>query len=124
MPRFVIQEHQRQGEETHWDLMLEQGDVLKTFRLNLHPENIQEKPAQVTPISDHDKRFLTYEGLVNQGLGTVRIVEKGAYSRLAQNDLSRRFLLRGKLLKGPYEIMKSHNDSWRFQPMAPSRKTE
>jgi len=104
--------------------MLEQGDVLKTFRLNLHPENIQEKPAQATPISDHARRFLTYEGPVNQGLGTVRIVEKGTYSRLPQNDLNGRYFLRGRILKGPYEIMKSRNDSWQFRPIAPSRKME
>jgi hypothetical protein len=124
MPRFVIQEHQKQGQETHWDLMLEHGEVLKTYRLDIPPKDILTCLALAVPIADHDKRFLTYEGPVNQGLGTVRIVEKGRYSRLLQNDLSWSFFLRGKLLKGPYEITKSHNDSWQFQPMPPSRKME
>ena len=115
MPRFVIQEHQKQGEETHWDLMLEQGDRLKTFRLNLHPKNLQKEPTQATPISDHDKRFLSYEGPVNQGLGSVQLVEQGSYSTLLQNDATWRLSLNGTLLKGVFEIVQAQEGPWQFQ---------
>jgi hypothetical protein len=115
MPRFVIQEHKKQDEETHWDLMLEQGDVLKTFRLNLHPESIKGKPALAIPISDHDKRFLSYEGPVNQGLGSVQLVEQGSYSTLLQNDSTWRLSLSGTLLKGVFEIVQTQEGPWQFQ---------
>ena len=115
MPRFVIQEHQRQGEETHWDLMLEQGEVLKTFRLNLPPQEIPKSPAQARPIADHEMRFLTYEGPVNQGLGSVRIVEAGTYSMPSQDNSTWRLFLQGTLLRGAFEIAQSPDESWQLR---------
>ncbi len=118
MPRFVIQEHQRQGEETHWDLMLEQGDILKTYRLDVPPEHILDGPALAAPIAAHDKRFLAYEGPVNQGLGTVLILEQGTYRTLSQDDSTWRLFLDGTLLKGAFEIAQYQDGPWRFQQTA------
>jgi hypothetical protein len=117
MPRFVIQEHQRQGEETHWDLMLEQGNSLKTFRLNLPPQDIQASPGLAVPIADHKRRFLTYEGPVNQGQGSVRIVEQGHYTTQSQSVSNWSLSLDGTLLRGTFKIAQLENGTWQFQPI-------
>ena len=80
--RYVIHEHQKHGDPVHWDLMLEQGDVLKTFRLNCAPQQVLSKSCLATPIFDHDTRFLTYEGPVQKGLGQVKRVDCGTYESI------------------------------------------
>jgi len=112
MPRFVIQQHDRQGEPRHWDLMLEQGDGLKTFRLDLAPAELVNSQAKATPIEDHPIRFLTYEGPVNKGLGRVKIAEKGTYITLAREDDSWELELDGQILKGRFSLTRLTPDSW------------
>jgi len=70
--RFVIQEHQT-PEGVHWDLMLEQGDVLATFRLQEPPGQVLVHAVRAERIVDHPMRFLWYEGPVQNGAGRVRI---------------------------------------------------
>jgi hypothetical protein len=110
--RFVIQQHDRQGEGTHWDLMLEQGRVLKTFRLNRPPGNLLKGPASATPIADHPLRFLTYQGPVNKGQGSVRIVDQGTYSTLAQSDQLWDMEWTGTMLTGRFRLCRDPQDRW------------
>jgi hypothetical protein len=112
MPRFVIQQHDRQGEPRHWDLMLEQGDDLKTFRLDIPPDQLLIQPAKAIPITDHSLRFLTYEGSVNKGLGRVEITERGTYKTFAQGNDSWELELDGQILKGRFSLTRSTSDSW------------
>lgn len=116
MPKFVILEHERKGEETHWDLMLEVGDALKTFRLDSPPESITERVAAATPIFDHERRFLTYEGPVNQGKGSVRRVDVGRYETHSQGSVHWKLTLWGETLSGEYELKRSQAniDAWFF----------
>ncbi len=96
--RFVIHEHQTHGEPMHWDLMLEYGETLKTFRLNCAPHDVTEEPCLVTPILDHDTRFLTYEGPVQQGLGQVRRIDCGSYQSIHMARDTWTVLLQGEVL--------------------------
>jgi hypothetical protein len=116
MPKFVILEHERKGEETHWDLMLEVGDILKTFRLDSPPESITERVAKAGPIFDHDRRFLTYEGPVNQGTGCVRRVDVGSYETRSQGSAHWKLTLMGETLSGEYELNRSEKslEAWSF----------
>src|SRR5207253_10100415 len=76
VPRFVILEHDHP--ELHWDLMLEVGDVLWTWRLCGDPETVGEAiPAQ--RIGEHRLLYLDYEGPVRGGRGTVRRWDAGTY---------------------------------------------
>jgi len=97
--------------------MLEQGNSLKTFRLNLPPQDIQATPALALPIADHEMRFLSYEGPVNRGQGSVRIVEQGHYQTLSQRSSSWGLSLDGTILKGRFKIAQLENGSWQFQPV-------
>lgn len=115
MPRFVIQQHDRQGEPRHWDLMLEQGDGLKTLRLDLPPAELLDRPAKAVPIADHPIRFLTYEGPVNKGLGQVAIVERGTYETLGQGEGTWDLEVRGETLKGRFRLTRSSTDAGEFR---------
>ena len=74
--RFVVQEHTT-PEGVHWDLMLEKSDVLTTFRLEQPPEAALDRTVGAVRICDHPLRFLTYEGPVQKGTGSVKIVDCG-----------------------------------------------
>ena len=113
MERFVVQEH-RTGEGVHWDLMLEVGAVLATFRLAERPEEALEHPVEATKIFDHPLRFLTYEGPVQKGAGQVRLVESGTYE-CGQRGADRWALtLSGGILSGRFLLVRVQGDAWRF----------
>ncbi|MCF7973950.1 MAG: hypothetical protein K9N55_09050 [Phycisphaerae bacterium] len=102
--RFVIHEHQKQGEPVHWDLMLELDDVLKTFRLDCAPQHMLTQSCAAAPIFDHDTRFLQYEGPVQKGLGRVRQVDRGTYESVIMTQHTWTVNLQGSLIKACVEL--------------------
>ena len=102
--RYVIHEHQKHGDPAHWDLMLEQGDVLKTFRLDCAPQHVFSKSCLATPIFDHDTRFLTYEGPVQKGLGRVKRVDSGTYESISMSEDTWTVDLNGMVLQVCVEL--------------------
>jgi hypothetical protein len=111
--QFVVQEHRR-GDKVHWDLMLEEQGVLATYRLPLPPEKITDKPVVVEKIFEHDLKFLTYEGPVNKGLGTVRIIDSGVFEMLETTERTVRFRMEGKILCGEFTFEHIEQDWWQF----------
>jgi hypothetical protein len=119
MKRFVIQRHTRQdepllrcasdfaydtpdrpkGRQVHWDLMLEHGDFLETYRISIPPEQWGKEPIEAVKIFDHPLKFLTYEGIVNNGKGTVTVADKGTYEVLSQNENQLKIRFSGTILK-------------------------
>jgi bifunctional non-homologous end joining protein LigD len=93
--QFVIHKHTR-GTDIHWDLMIEQGDVLKTWRLDNPPEKLATEKTTAIPIFDHDKKFLTYQGIVNNGTGTVEIADEGTCEIISNKEI----YFDGKILSG------------------------
>jgi hypothetical protein len=71
--RFVILEHDHPF--LHWDLMLEVGEVLRTWRLLEAPA--AGKRIAVESLGDHRKAYLDYEGSVSGGRGVVRRWDQG-----------------------------------------------
>lgn len=110
---FVIQEHAA-PDGVHWDLMLQMGDVLRTWRLAVHPKLIQANTVVAEHIFDHSLRFLTYEGPVQNQTGSVQIVERGTYmlENQAENQLS--LYLQGEILKGYYKLTQQNSRNWLF----------
>jgi bifunctional non-homologous end joining protein LigD len=119
MPRFVVQRHDRQGQLTHWDLMLEQGDVLKTFRLDRPPVDVLTEAVSAIAIADHPVRFLTYEGSVNQGLGCVQIAERGTYTATLQTQESWDMEMDGAILRGRFLLSHVQAERWRLSRTGP-----
>jgi hypothetical protein len=115
MPRYVIQEHKKKGQKTHWDLMLEFGPVLRTWRLEIEPTAILDA-AEAVKIADHDLKFLEYEGPVNKGEGSVRIVDSGNFDVTDSVGDEYAIEFAGRILKGSF-ILKSQSDTdnWTLQ---------
>ncbi len=71
--RFVILEHHYRG--VHWDLMIQDGKILRTWALLELP-----RPGQFIPgdrIQDHRLLYLDYEGPISRNRGFVRRFDAG-----------------------------------------------
>ena len=97
--RFVVQKHQRESEPAHWDLMLEQGGILETYRLAEPPEKWGKETIEAVKIFDHPLKFLNYEGSVNEGKGRVVIADYGTYHLIKKDENHQRISFAGKLLR-------------------------
>jgi hypothetical protein len=111
--RFVIQKHTQEG-QTHWDLMIEAGEKLKTWRLENPPEKLATGKTKATPIFDHDKKFLTYQGPVNNGKGMVEIVDEGTCTIESTNEIELKINFDGKKLKNNFRLVQKENN-WFFE---------
>jgi len=108
---FVIQIHSGHG-PTHYDLMLEAGQALATWRLDRPPTELsvgQEVRAEKLP--DHRRAYLTYEGPVSRGRGEVRVLDRGAYDAAEASDERWMVTLRGRRVRGCFEIAHCQ-DGW------------
>ena len=100
MPRFVVLYHDcppGHARPSHWDLMFEQGDILRTWALaklptDWHPivEATRSLPvgcrdcAEINQVSaeqlaDHRRHYLEYEGPISGGRGQISRVEEGTF---------------------------------------------
>jgi hypothetical protein len=79
--------------------MLEHGDCLETYRISIPPEEWSKEPVEAEENFDHPLKFLTYEGIVNKGKGTVAIADKGTCEVLSQNENQLKIRFSGTILK-------------------------
>jgi hypothetical protein len=113
--RFVVQEHTT-PEGVHWDLMLEQGGALLTFRLPAPPTEAASAPIAATRIHDHPLRFLTYEGPVQNNTGRVRIADGGALQVESGTEARIVFALQGRTLQGSFTLARVEGARWTLTP--------
>jgi hypothetical protein len=110
MPRFVILEHDHPV--LHWDLMLEAGDVLQTWRLAAPP---QAQAIEATALGDHRRMYLDYEGPVSGARGTVRRWDAGLFDEEAgSTPEARLFHFHGARLQGCWRLARTDGSLWRF----------
>jgi|SRR5579863_5816785 hypothetical protein len=110
MPRYVILEHDHP--HVHWDLMLEAGERLRTWRLASAPEFDKAVVAEAS--FDHRLAYLEYEGPVSGGRGRVTRWDHGSYT--LQADEAERLVLHldGQRLKGTVTLSRG-DGQWLFQ---------
>lgn len=82
MPQFVILTHD--FPELHWDLMLEQGSILRTWRLAAPPA--ADIVIDAEALADHRRHYLDYEGPVSGGRGSVARFAAGDYVLESETD--------------------------------------
>lgn len=107
--RFVILHHQV-AEGEHWDLMLERGNALLTWKLLLEPVNQSSLPIPAERISDHRTAYLTYEGRLSGNRGQVRRVDAGTVEILELTANRCIFVLCGDRLSGRLELRGEDGD--------------
>jgi hypothetical protein len=108
VPRFVILEHDHPM--PHFDLMLEVGPVLRTWRLAAPPEAGVSPSAH--PLPDHRPLYLAYEGPVSGGRGVVRRWDGGTYDGLVEGASRTRFYLRGDKVRGWCSVEGDGDGRW------------
>lgn len=93
MPRYAISHHTGAREGDHYDFFVEQGDVLKTWRL----ENPSFQHAQkARQIRDHRKAYLEFEGDLTDRRGRVKLWDAGECAVEEWSDRRIRLALRGR----------------------------
>jgi len=112
MPRFVILRHETPpGYErpTHFDLLLEWGDTLRTWALPALPTPSVELPCE--ELAPHRREYLDYEGEVSAGRGSVTQVAAGTYDLLEQSSQLVRVRLNGPKLNGVLGLTRNEPES-------------
>jgi len=113
MPRFVILEHDHP--ELHWDLMLEAGEVLRTWKLAGPPTADHEISIQSS--FDHRPLYLDYEGPISGNRGNVVRWDEGEFAWLKQEAGEVAVLLTGKRLRGVLRLLLTAGiGTGRFEP--------
>jgi hypothetical protein len=103
--RFVVLEHRWDG--VHWDFLVETGPSgpLRTWAIDAEPVAGRDLPARA--LADHRREYLTFEGEVSGGRGTVRRWDEGTCS-VEVWDVDRvRLVLSGGHLDGMVELRSS-----------------
>jgi hypothetical protein len=110
MARFVILEHDHPY--LHWDLMLEVGDVLRTWRLAVPPGGRQAIAA--TALGDHRVLYLDYEGPLSDNRGSVTRWDAGDFSWQTNEPDRLAVDLRGGRVEGAAVLTHLQEDEWSF----------
>jgi hypothetical protein len=108
MPRFVILEHDHP--HLHWDLMLEAGDILRTWRLSAPPRPGETVAAE--PAFDHRLHYLDYEGPVSGGRGRVVRWDHGTYAGTKERDGRLVVRFEGERLRGTAVLERGAGGAW------------
>ncbi|MHC4644865.1 MAG: DNA polymerase ligase N-terminal domain-containing protein [Planctomycetota bacterium] len=111
--KFVLQKHTN-ADGVHWDLMLQVGRVLETYRLELPPEEVLHHTSPAIKIFDHPLKFLTYEGTLSEGKGFVEIADSGNYQLLSEEENCREIQLEGTILDGNFALRHVETHKWEF----------
>ena len=114
MPRFVILEHRTppgHPRSAHFDLMLEQDGVLRTWACDELPAAGQTTSAEQLP--DHRLDYLELEGEISGGRGSVRRVAAGEYVLMQGTGSELRCRLSSKEVSGELTLARD--------PQAPQR---
>ena len=131
MPRFVLLYHDcppTYERSSHWDLMLEYGDVLRTWALAQLPHEWQatylrtsnlfpncSSPAETDEVftqrlADHRRDYLEIEGELTNNRGRVARVEEGTFIEQWETSLGWYVSLKGHAIDCSIELDQCHND--------------
>ena len=111
MSRFVVLEHDHPF--LHWDLMLEVGTALRTWRLHAPPDTTT--PITAETLADHRLSYLEYAGPVGGGRGSVKKWDGGEFEMLRQTVDRIEVDLHGETLSGLAVLWVNHAGQWTFQ---------
>ncbi len=124
-PVYVIHEHN--ATRLHWDLRLEQDNVLKSWALpKLPPQKIGEKRLAVQ-VDDHPIEYAMFEGQIpqgNYGAGQVKIWDSGTFETIEKEVKKIVVNIKGKKLQGKYCLVhfKPNEKNWLFFKMSTTSK--
>lgn len=114
MPRFILLEHVGAPDDPvgrHYDLLLEEGESCRTWRLAAIPTAAGE-PVEATPIAPHRLAWLDHvDGPVSGNRGHARRIDAGTFTWIdgarASDEGDVRVRLAGGSLRGDLAITSS-----------------
>ncbi len=68
---FVVLIHDELGGGRHFDVMIEQGESLATWRCPIAPERASAQTLTLERLPNHRRHYLTYEGPISGNRGSV-----------------------------------------------------
>lgn len=120
---FVVLLHTLPDGTAHWDLCLDEGQMLATWQLLDDPGKLASGTIvslSARRIADHRRAYLDYQGPVSGNRGHVVRVDSGNWTLLAQQTLVWRVRLSGSVLIGIYEIVAGADSGYgTFQRVEP-----
>ena len=111
MPRYVILEHD--WPTLHWDLFVEAGPVLRAWRLLAEPNSGHVVAAEAN--GDHRLDYLTYEGPVSGGRGTVSRWDAGTFTWIDGENGRVVMELQGGKLAGRVSLEQQEAGNWEMR---------
>lgn len=125
MSRFVLLTHDHPF--VHWDLLVQRGEVLRSWRLLESPDRWRSAAESTTlsaeAIGDHRLLYLDYEGSVSRERGRVARWDHGQAEWLAESETSVRLRLKGARLFGELTLDRETSQplwSAQFSPATPA----
>jgi hypothetical protein len=116
MPRFVILLHEcppRYHRPTHYDLMLEDGQSLRTWALD---EQLAAGVAVAAErLSDHRLDYLDFQGPLSDDRGSVSQWDSGTFDWQQDTQESIEVRLRGTRLQGNLRLVPTDSDTHRWR---------
>lgn len=118
MLRYVVLQHDPPEDflrPTHWDFMLESGEILRTWALAGEPTIGSAITAE--SLADHRMAYLDYEGPVSGDRGTVTRWDAGTYELVSETDDTLLVTLSGKRLSGTVRLslVDEGDHRWQFE---------
>ena len=113
MPRFAVLRHDS-PRGLHFDLLLQMGDVLRTWALPQLPQPGVEMTCEALP--DHRLAYLDYEGALRGDRGSVTCWDRGTFQTQQQSDSQLVAELAGEKIAGRVVLEALPDDAvhWRF----------
>ena len=116
--RFVVLFHAHPSEGNHYDLMIEDGATLATWRIEQPPDSLAgDQSIACQPIDDHRLAYLEYEGPVSGNRGHVTRHDAGTCTMSDRSLSPIQVHFDGGRLKGRFvmERVESTPDQWRLR---------
>jgi hypothetical protein len=113
--RFVVHHHTgHPGEKDHYDLMIDAGDALATWRISTESMGRLLAGGMVgaAKIANHRREYLSYEGPVSCDRGMVKIMDAGECVPAGDSGETLRYWMEGKKLRGLLVISPRHGDRY------------
>jgi len=118
--RFVVHAHTGHG-PTHYDLMLQAESALATWQLPCRPDELcPNESVAARKLADHRAAYLTYEGPVGAGRGSVARVDWGTYDPLRTGRTCWQVCFHGRQVRGRFELRRRGPDEedWDLRRLA------